>query len=264
MLVVAPKVTPAGVWGEAEEVPGTASLKGGGSASVDFLSCSPGGNCSAGGSYTDGSGNRQAFVAKEKSGVWGRAEEVPGTGKLNAGGDAEVYSISCRSSGNCSAGGYYENASGNQQAFVVNETGGAWGRAEEVPGTAPLNAGGDAVIYSISCSSAGTCPRRGFYHDASKYYQAFVVNKTGGVWGKAEEVPGTASLNAGGDADVFSLSCSSGGNCSAGGVHDDVSDHTQAFVTTYSRARWSQRSLPTKGRRPAARPSRSQAQVSLG
>ena len=43
----------------------------------------------------------------------------------------------------------------------------------------------------------------------------------GRAWGTAEEVPGTAALNAGGNAGVNSVSCPSAGNCSAGGLYDD-------------------------------------------
>ena len=55
-------------------------------------------------------------------GTWGIAEEVPGTAALNKAGGAEISSVSCASAGNCSAGGYYVDASGRQQAFVVSET----------------------------------------------------------------------------------------------------------------------------------------------
>ena len=41
---------------------------------------------------------------------------------MNKGGDAEIFSVSCARAGNCSAGGFYKDASGHLQAFVVNET----------------------------------------------------------------------------------------------------------------------------------------------
>ena len=227
-----------GAWGKAEEVPGTASLNAGGAAYVSALSCSSRSNCSASGSYEDASDHIQAFVVNETSGTWRKAEEVPGTASLNAGGNAEVSSLSCSPAGNCSAGGRYDDASGHTQAFVVNETSGAWAKAEEVPGTASLNAGGDAFVYSLSCSPAGNCSAGGYYTDASGHTQAFVVNETSGTWGKAEEVPGTASLNAGGDAEVNSLSCSPAGNCSAGGSYEDASGHYQAFVVNETSDTW--------------------------
>jgi hypothetical protein len=56
------------------------------------------------------------------------------------------------------------------------------------------------------------------YRDSSGHWQAFVVEETGGSWGTAQEVPGSAALNAGGYANVNSVSCASAGNCAAGGI----------------------------------------------
>ena len=50
------------------------------------------------------------------------------------------------------------------------------------------------------------------------------------TWGAAREMPGTAALNQGGDAQVNSVSCGSPGNCSAGGVYSDSSGHGQGFI----------------------------------
>ena len=55
---------------------------------------------------------------------------------------------------------------------------------------------------------------------------------SGGTWGKAEEVPGTATLNTGGGAFLNSVACGSAGNCSAGGTYTDSSSHGQAFVVS--------------------------------
>ena len=112
------------------------------------------------------------------SGTWGTAKEVPGTAALNQGGNAEIGSVSCASAGNCSAGGSYKDSSGHQQAFVVSQVHGTWGKAKEVPGTAALNQGGNAAITPVSCGSAGSCSAGGFYKDSSGHQQAFVVSQT--------------------------------------------------------------------------------------
>ncbi len=205
-----------GTWGTAEEVPGTAALNNG-NASLNSVSCASAGNCSAGGFYRDSSGHEQAFVADETNGTWGTAEEVPGFSALNKGGFGQLDSVSCGSAGNCSAGGSYGDGSGNDQVFVADETNGTWGTAKEVPGTAALNKGGFAQFSSVSCGAAGNCSAGGSYRDGSGNDQAFVVTETGGTWGKAKEVPGTAALNKGGSALIDSVSCASAGNCSAGG-----------------------------------------------
>jgi hypothetical protein len=55
-----------GTWHKAIEVPGTAALNQHGNAAIGSVSCAAAGTCSAGGYYTDSSGNLQAFVVSEK------------------------------------------------------------------------------------------------------------------------------------------------------------------------------------------------------
>jgi len=225
-----------GTWGKAQEVPGTAALNKGGTADAESVSCGSAGNCSAGGYYTDGSGAVQAFVAGEISGTWGIAKEVPGSGALNQDGGAVILSVSCASAGNCSAGGDYADGSGHQQAMVAGETSGTWGTAKEVPGTAALNTGGNSAVISLSCASAGNCSAGGYYTDSSKHQQVFVAGETGGIWGTAKEIPGTAALNAG-DAYLNSVSCGAAGNCSAGGYYT-YHGRLQAFVAGETGGIW--------------------------
>jgi hypothetical protein len=228
-----------GTWGTAQEAPGTATLNKGGNAAINSLSCGAAGNCSAGGSYKDASGHIQAFVVGQANGTWGSAKEVPGLTTLNKGGGAAINSVSCASARNCAAGGYYTDSSGHGQAFGVNEINSIWGTAKEVPGTASLNKGGTAEITSVSCGSAGNCSAGGQYSTgSSSHEQVFVVGEANGVWGTAQEVPGTAALNQRGFASISSVSCASAGNCSAGGSYDDSSFHLQAFVVNEINGVW--------------------------
>jgi hypothetical protein len=213
-------------------VPGSGALNKGGGAEVFSVSCGSAGNCAAGGSYLDGSGHFQVFVASERNGSWGKAIEVPGMGILNAGQNAELSSVSCGSAGNCAAGGYYFDGAYLQQAFVVSERNGAWRKAIEVPGSGALNKIGMAQVHSVSCASAGNCAVGGSYLDGSHHLQAFVVSEQNGSWGKAIEVPGSGALNKGGGAEVFSVSCASAGNCAAGGYYTNGSRRGQAFVAS--------------------------------
>jgi hypothetical protein len=177
---------PGGAWRKAEEVPGTAALNKGGDAGIDSVSCASAGNCGGGGFYTGSSGYSEALVVSQVHGAWGKAEEVPGTAALNEGGDAGIDSVSCASAGNCSAGGSYAGHSGGNQAFVVSQVHGTWRRAEEVPGTARLNAGANAQVWSVSCASAGNCSAGGQYASSRKpaplgTSQAFVVTEVNGT-----------------------------------------------------------------------------------
>jgi hypothetical protein len=212
-----------GVWAKAIEVPRLAALNKGDDAEVASLSCGSAGNCAVGGSYANGSHGIRAFVVSEKSGSWGKAMQVPGAAALSgASGGSQVAAVSCASAGNCAAGGQYFS-DGDQQAFVVSEKNGSWGRAIEVPGSAALDAGAAGGIDALSCASAGNCAAAGSYRNADGVPLAFVVNENHGSWGTAIEVPGSAAFG----TDTFdSVSCASAGNCAAAGFSG--SDTTDA------------------------------------
>ena len=207
-----------------------------GSAEVESLSCASAGNCVAGGYYTDASRQLQAFVVSESGSAWGRAQVVRGFAALNVGGRAQISSVSCASAGNCVAGGYYTDASRQLQAFVVSESGSAWGRAREVPGMAALNVGGRAQISSVSCASAGNCAAGGFYTDESHGSQAFVVTERHGIWTRARRVAGPTAPRS--VTVISTVSCASAGNCAAGGLSGQGFGHAQAFVVSERNGRW--------------------------
>src|SRR5215831_12152640 len=116
---------------------------------------------------------------------------------------------------------------GSAQAFVVSETDGTWGSAEQVPGSSALNPGGIAQINTVSCASPGNCAAGGYTTDSISNSQAFVVDQANGIWGTDQPVPGLASINAG-SAAIGSLSCALPGNCTGGGYYSRAG--LQAFV----------------------------------
>jgi hypothetical protein len=207
-----------GSWGTAIEVPRLATLNTGGNAQVTSLSCASAGNCAAGGFYTSSRGTR-AFVVSEKNGSWGKAIQVPGAAALSgASGGSQVAALSCGSAGDCAAGGSYFSA-GDEQAFVVSEKNGSWGRAIEVPGTAALNTSMSAGVTTVSCASAGNCAVAGTYRANAP--ESFIVSEKNGSWGTAVEVPGSAAF---GVTTVASVSCASAGNCAAAGFSGSITN----------------------------------------
>jgi Bacterial Ig-like domain (group 3) len=224
-----------GTWGRALEVPGTAALNVGGSAGVSSVSCWSPGDCTAFGQYAPGGVQNQGivdlqtFVVTETGGAWGTAEELPGIADLNAGQQAAVSSISCTPGGNCAVGGDYSTASGEQQAFVADETSGTWQRAEEVPGTGALDVHGEAGVTSISCASPGNCGATGTYVGSTG--GVFVASEINGTWRTAKAVPD--------GVDTGSISCPSAGNCVAGGTYAAGTGQTlQAFAITELDGTW--------------------------
>ncbi len=163
---------------------------------------------------------RSVFLFAGTAG-WGAAREVPGTASLNIGGNAAIQSVSCPAAGTCVATGFYFTGPENDtQAFVVSERDGRWGQAQPVSGIASLNTGDHARADSISRPSPGNCAVGGFYVDTAGRWQAFLASERKGRWGRAIEVPGTAALNVGGNANVDSASCWAPGDCVAGGYYE--------------------------------------------
>ncbi len=200
-----------GIWQHAMTVPGIAALDSNQGAQVSSISCSSAGNCSAGGSYTSGyyavggGAMSEAFVVSQVSGVWGTAQEVPGIGALNAGGQAYVSTVSCTGPGGCTAvGGYADTSSSGSgccryAGFAVSEVGSAWGSAQKVAA---------ASLGPLSCSTPGNC---------SALAGDVAVSQVDGTWGAPHAIAAAAGSTFGKPSpDV--ISCASPGNCSAGGI----------------------------------------------
>src|SRR6202034_2375961 len=137
----------------------------------------------------------------------------PGLATLNTAGYAQVNSVSCKSAGNCAAGGSYTDA-GGLQGFVASQRNGRWQPAVAVAGLAALNTGSLASVQSVSCASAGDCAAGGSYQTTptssdNDPSQAFVLSEKNGRWGSAQDVPGLAALNTYDWAGVTSVSCPS-------------------------------------------------------
>ena len=184
---------------------------------------------------TAGAGDASGIGAVRSAGSWGRAIGVPGLAALGR-GNAEVYSVSCGSAGNCAAGRDYA-VRGSRQGFVASQKNGRWGRAVGVPGLAALNKGGHAHVSSVSCGSAGSCAAGGDYQDRRGFSQGFVAAGRSGAWDKAIEVPGLGALNTDLNAFVSSVSCAPAGSCAAGGGYRDRRGF-QGFVAVGRDGRW--------------------------
>jgi hypothetical protein len=227
-----------GAWGKAGRISGLAKLDAGGQDYVDALSCAQPGYCSAAGSYIDGAAHVQSFVAGQSKGAWGAARPVPGLGKLNTGGQSAVNAISCPVRGTCAAGGFYKDGAGHFQALLLTESKGRWANAAEARGTAALNSGGGAAIYSVTCMSAGNCTAGGYYTASLARREPFVISETRGHWGSAVRIGGIGALNAGGDAEISSLACTAAGSCTAGGYFAPASNQQAPMLVVETKGKW--------------------------
>jgi len=83
------------------------------------LSCASAGNCTALGSYLDGSGHRQALLMEESSGSWATGMQVSAPANAAADPATSLGSVSCAVAGNCTVVGSYLDSSGHQQGLLL-------------------------------------------------------------------------------------------------------------------------------------------------
>ena len=229
-----------GTWGRAKIVPGVNALSHRGEAISAGVACGSAGYCTVAGIYrSPATFTMQPFVATEVHNVWRDARQLPGIARVDHGRLAWLESLACPAAGSCMVGGYYQTKSASQ-AFVASQRNGAWGAPRVVPGTAALNVGGLATVFSVACASPGNCAAVGKFAPATSTgypnSQPFVASEVHGTWHSAIPI----SLPAGpGEiyAELNSASCGKPGNCAAAGTFADASG-SHAFVVSEVNGTW--------------------------
>ena len=238
--------TPNGYWlvGAEAAMPGNAAVAASQVVSINDISCSSAGNCTAVGSYTDNSGHREGLMLTETSGAWATGVEATLPGDAAAIPSASVTAVSCTSPGNCSAVGTYANVSpnyGTSAALLLTETDGTWaaGVSSSLPADAMTGSQGNQSgdLVSISCVSAGNCTAVGTYrlNDHLGDSAGLLVTQSGGTWSNGLEAPLPGNATAGHATLVNSVSCVSAGNCVAVGAYND---RARALLLTQINGSW--------------------------
>ena len=226
-------------WGTGVEVAAPANAQSDPLVKLSDLSCPSVGDCTAVGSYTDNSGDEQGLLLSETSGVWGPAVEavLPAGAATNP--KVSIDSVSCPSSGDCSAVGSYTDGSGIVHVLLLTETSGTW--ATGVKAALPANAEThpDVHVSDLSCPSVGECSAVGAYTDSSGARQGLLLTETSNTWATGVEaaLPANASTS---EPGVFldSVACASAGNCVAVGQYSDTSIINQGVILTETSGSW--------------------------
>jgi len=218
-----------GKWGKTLRIPGQTVPS---TVMSGSISCSSPGNCGAVASSipTSDNGAWVALAFNETKGVWGSVVAIPGPSSLMT--NSEALAISCNSTGTCSASGYSSipgpgNSGSIDSAFVATEQNGVWNNASDIQGfpTIPsqlLGLDSGAEADTISCASPENCSAGGWFSLQNGSGSSFVVNEVNGVWGNEITLTGVTTFTDGGGSQVTAVSCSSPGNCSAGGSYAGV------------------------------------------
>lgn len=228
----------AGIFGQATELPGSASLDDPYSAdpyadTVNTLDCTDLADCSLAGVSALG-----GFDALQAGGSWSDPNVVITSPTVFVGTNGEVTDVSCPTTGGCEAFGGYEAGDGSQHGFYAQETGGVWGHDEET-GPPPTS------IYfrsSFTCSSIGNCQLVASDITADALTLT-TTEEVGGTWQSPVVVPGFPAPTKGSSTELLGprlsdIDCSSASSCV--GVGYDVTGQSAdaPFIATESNGDW--------------------------
>lgn len=169
---------------------------------LDGVSCPSVTFCVAVGWYQNPSYFTQAQEWTSSSvNTWSAMSTVsPGVGD-------QLLSVSCVSSTFCTAGGFYDDSSGNRNTLIENWNGTSW-QVE----TSPNSSDTYNEITGISCTSAVFCMATGFGHvQFTTSFEPLALEWNGSTWSAV------ATPNPGGATTFSSVSCVGTTFCMAGG-----------------------------------------------
>lgn len=215
-----------GVWQQAQKV----TLPTGAAANVQnsqihSVDCWSPGNCSAIGSYLDGTlptGYEQGLEVNEVRGVWGPARETRLPATANADPYAVINQVACTHAGNCVAVGSYISQDNATEGLLITELDGAWKSAATVVLPGDASAYPSAALSEVTCASTNNCTALGTYTNVAGDIEGLTVSETHAAWARAVAMvmPSGAATN---PRTFFygygGLTCPSVGNCSAGGQY---------------------------------------------
>ena len=213
--------------GAAVPLPGDASASP--VSDLTSVSCAVAGSCVAAGSYLDATGNTQALIVPITAATVGTGVEVGAPAGSAASGSqvAQLSDVACWSAGACVAVGWFKDAHGDNQAFVVPVTDGVPGTAIAVSPPADAAVSGsstvpDAALMKVSCWNAGSCVAVGSYATAANNVEGLVLPITNGVPGVAASATlpsNAATANSTQNAILNAVSCTADGQCAAVGKY---------------------------------------------
>jgi hypothetical protein len=136
------------------------------SVSINGESCAAATFCVAGGSYEGSSASHGLFDVLS-GGSW-TTMEAPLPANAEAASFSKVESVSCPTTGWCSAVGVYDNTSGREDSFIDILSGGSWTSMEApVPSDAQPETSAQTFLKSVDCQTGGDCVAFGAYKNAA-------------------------------------------------------------------------------------------------
>jgi len=163
----------------------------------------------------------------------------------------QINSLSCPSSGNCTAVGDYLDGVDHGQGLLFTEAGGVWATGTEAPlpanaGFNPLDPANNTGVVNVRCVSAGNCTAVGLYTDATDNDRGLLLTERGGKWQRGVEArlpsdvmpPVKNRKTVEDNLVILSVACTSVGNCYAVGNYVTSANTLQPLIVAEHDGQW--------------------------
>jgi hypothetical protein len=227
-----------GVWRQGVRVIPPAGAAANPLVTVNAVSCSGIGDCTAVGDYMSAAGSPVAFAITEQNWVWGAVQTLSMPPGAAAAGSSSLLAVSCTAIADCTAVGWYTDAVGAVQGLLSTQSNGRWtpGVEAALP-TAPASQP-NVTLSAVACSAPGTCAVVGGYYDASSNQQGLLLSQNDGGWSVGVQAPLPANALSTQAATLNSVACTGAGYCTAVGQYTQSNGTFQGLLLTESAGAW--------------------------
>jgi hypothetical protein len=212
----------------AQEPPNPAGVKEG---VLWGVTCTAATACTAVGRFV--SSEKWVPLAERWNGTAWSAQEPPApTGAK----ENTLNGVSCMSSTECTAAGYFENSSGKFAPLVEKWNGTSWS-IQELPNPAGAK---EVYLEGISCASSTECVAVGEFLNSAEKYVPLAEKWNGTSWA-AQEPPAQAGAEFN---TLKGVSCTSSGECIAAGYFENTSGKDLPLAERWNGTAWSVQEPP--------------------
>ncbi|NBS30934.1 MAG: hypothetical protein EBS76_10555, partial [Actinobacteria bacterium] len=240
---VTPEGTTTSQWGPVETLifpSGSQTTTTPDSAIMD-VACATDDLCIAAGFFKNADDEKQAFTAVLTDGVWSAATPVVIDDALQAGDkNSNFQHVSCGSDTSCTTVGRFKNSENGFSLMSQTYSAGTWSDSETISivdvGQA---ANSQATATALSCTTTTDCSITGYFYNEDGNQDLLVVDMVDGVWQTGERPLFADGLTDSSlEVEATSLSCSSAGNCHAGGQFYSADGTYEAFIISSDEGVW--------------------------
>jgi alpha-tubulin suppressor-like RCC1 family protein/sugar lactone lactonase YvrE len=195
---------------------------------LHHVSCTSASECTAVGSYTNGSGTIVTLAETLSAGEW----KIQPTPNPTGARESRLSGDSCTSASECTAAGSYTNSSGAVVTLAERLSGGEW----KIQPTPNPSGAKESRLSGVSCTSATSCSAVGLARTGSSSSSDTTLAES---WNGTEwKIQPTQNPEGGKGFELSGVSCASVSSCTAVGSYINSTGATVGLAESWNGEAW--------------------------